>query len=295
MAQNNDKRNRFVATLITLLLGAGILALLIFTGIHYEYPPRDARQDLLLQDTILFGGNLVMLGDMPEAMSDDTAAPDVDDAQDSEATEVNETQQEVGQNQLKDNGRVDEAPQQPVATKAPSPMTVKEQPPKKQPAEKKTDPQPQQPTKPQKKGDATAQPATKKVEQPKPAAASAKSSEADNRMRKAFGNGGSGSGKQGTPGGSEGGNMAVGRPGVGGLDGYTLEYFPTDKVPAAGTVVIRVTVSPTGSVSNAVITGGSVTDAKTRSICLSLAKRSRFSVPKNQNIERTGTLTYTIH
>ena len=66
MAKNNDNRNRFLSALITLLLGAGILALLFFTSLHYEYPPKDAKLQDLLQDTIIFGGELVELGDLPE-------------------------------------------------------------------------------------------------------------------------------------------------------------------------------------------------------------------------------------
>ena len=53
MAKNNDNRNRFLSALITLLLGAGILALLFFTSLHYEYPPKDAKLQDLLQDTII--------------------------------------------------------------------------------------------------------------------------------------------------------------------------------------------------------------------------------------------------
>ena len=171
-------------------------------------------------------------------------------------------------------------------------MKVQEQPPKKLPAEKKTE-QPKPEEKPQKKGESKPQPATKKTEQPKSTAPT--NSEADNKMKKAFGNSaGKGEGKQGNPNGTSGAEKSVGKPGVGGLDGYTLEYFPTAKCPAPGTVVIRVTVSPTGAVTKAAITGGSVTDATTRNRCLSLARQSRFRVPVGQSIERTGTLTYTI-
>ena len=37
MANNNDNRNKLLSALITLLLGAGIVALLIFTSLHYNY------------------------------------------------------------------------------------------------------------------------------------------------------------------------------------------------------------------------------------------------------------------
>lgn len=86
----------------------------------------------------------------------------------------------------------------------------------------------------------------------------------------------------------------IDKPEVGGLEGYTLRYFPKDKSAVEGTVVVRVIVSPSGDVTSASIVGGSVTDETTRTICLGLAQQSTFSVPIGQTIERTGTLTYTI-
>lgn len=89
-------------------------------------------------------------------------------------------------------------------------------------------------------------------------------------------------------------NYPIDKPEVGGLEGYTLRYFPKDKSVVEGTVVVRVVVSPSGVVTSASIVGGSVTDETTRTICLGLAQQSTFSVPMGQTIERTGTLTYTI-
>ena len=271
MAKNNDNRNRFLSALITLLLGAGILALLFFTSLHYEYPPKDAKLQDLLQDTIIFGGELVELGDLPELdNSQDLAANGEEMSQTNEA-DVEQTQ-DAGQDDLQDQGVINEPPKPQVATsQQESPMKVKEQPPK------------------QKKAAAQPQPA-KKAEDPKPATNTA----ANNRVKNAFGkNIGTATGKAGVPGGADTGGTA-GAPGVGGLDGYTLEYFPRAKCPSAGTVRIRVTVSPTGNVKSASIVGGTVTDSRTRDICLGLARQSRFRVPKGQSIERTGTLTYTI-
>lgn len=88
---------------------------------------------------------------------------------------------------------------------------------------------------------------------------------------------------------------AVGQPGVSGLDGYTLEHFPTASCPGPGTVKIRVTVSPTGSVTRASVIGGTLSsNTRARNICLGLARQSRFRIPKGQTEERTGTLIYTI-
>lgn len=289
MAKNNDNRNRFLSALITLLLGAGILALLFFTSLHYEYPPKDAKLQDLLQDTIIFGGELVELGDLPELDNSQNLAANGEEMSQTNEADVEQTQ-DAGQDDLQDQGIINEPPKPQVATsQQESPMKVKEQPPKKPQAEKKTVEQPLQPVKPQKKAAAQPQPA-KKAEDPKPATNTA----ANNRVKNAFGkNNGTATGKAGVPGGADTGGTA-GAPGVGGLDGYTLEYFPRAKCPSAGTVRIRVTVSPTGNVKSASIVGGTVTDSRTRDICLGLARQSRFRVPKGQSIERTGTLTYTI-
>ncbi len=285
MAKNNDNRNRLLSALITLLLGAGIVALLLFTSLHYQYPPEDAEQLNLLQDTIMFGGEYVELGDFPDpSMSEELATQGEETPQQSDAQD--DVPQDVGQNDLNDQGAINEPPKpQVVNNNQQSPMKVTEQPPKKPQAEKKTP----TPAQPQKSGNP--QPAASTNPKPQP---QAPNSNINNRVSNAFGkNNGSGAGKQGSPGGAVDGGEA-GRPGVSGLDGYTLEYFPKAKCPAPGTVVIRVTVSPSGSVSKASIVGGSVTDKTTRDRCLGLARQSRFRVPKGQSIERTGTLTYTI-
>lgn len=87
-------------------------------------------------------------------------------------------------------------------------------------------------------------------------------------------------------------NFSTKEPKTSGLEGFYLEYFPRAKCPGTGTVIVRVTVSPSGHVTNASIDGGSNNNSKAREICLNLAKKARFRVPKNQTIERTGTLTY---
>lgn len=294
MAKNNDNRNKALSALITLLLGVATVGLLLFTSLHYEYPPKDADMQQLLQDSIIFGGEeYVELGDLLEPVPDmDLAANGEETPQESEAQ--NDEPQEVGQNDLKDQGAIDEPPRPQVQTKTQeSPMKVKEQPPKKPQAEKKTEQQ--QPVKPQKKADPKEQTATKKADQPKPATPTAPNNEVNNRVKNAFGSsGGTGAGKQGSPNGTPGAST-VGRPGVGGLEGYTLEYFPTSQCPGPGTVVVRVTVSPTGAVSKATVVGGSLrSNQKACNICLGLANKSRFRVPKGQNIERSGTLTYSI-
>ena len=297
-SNNNDNNSKALSAVITLLIGAGIVALLLFTSLHYNYPPQDGTLEAqLLQDTILFGGEYVDLGDFIEEQLDDQQADVAEPAQQQETETQNNEPQQVGQNDLKDVGSYEEAPQPQVATKIQeSPMKVQEQQPKKLPAETKTE-QPKQPEKPQKQGEPKQQATPKKTENPNTASTtSATSSEADNKMKKAFGRTeGPGTGKQGNPDGTPGAEKKAGKPGIGGgLDGYTLAHFPTAPCPGPGTVVVRVTVSPTGAVTRATVVGGSIANPRARSICENLARQSRFSVPKGQTIERTGTLTYNI-
>lgn len=84
------------------------------------------------------------------------------------------------------------------------------------------------------------------------------------------------------------------QPSISGLDGYSLEHFPTAGCPGSGTVIVKVTVSNSGHVKKASIVGGSNKNSKAREICLGLAKQARFRVPRNQSIERIGTITYTV-
>lgn len=84
------------------------------------------------------------------------------------------------------------------------------------------------------------------------------------------------------------------QPSISGLDGYSLEHFPTAGCPGSGTVIVKVTVSTSGHVKKASIVGGSNKNSKAREICLGLAKQARFRVPRNQTTEKIGTITYTV-
>ena len=117
MASNNEKDNKskLLAALITLLLGGGIVALLLLTSLHYTYPPADGEQEAqLLQDTIMFGGEYVDFGDFEELLSDEPASIE-DEAEQQDDESTNNEPQQVGQNDLTDNGQLDEQPQPPVS------------------------------------------------------------------------------------------------------------------------------------------------------------------------------------
>ena len=61
----DNRKNEIRAFLLTLLVVLITVLLLLFTGMHYEYPPRDMDLVQLKQDSIMFGGEFVELGNLP--------------------------------------------------------------------------------------------------------------------------------------------------------------------------------------------------------------------------------------
>lgn len=273
---SQDMRRSAVALLLTLLLTVGTVLLMLNSWLHYEYPPKDMVETELLQDTIMFGGEFVMLGNTPEATDGDMSseAP-------SELEPLVEPQPQVQGEDLRDNGEAARDPKPLVATDKPSPMKVKEKP--KQEEKKKTGPAVDR----------------KREDDKAEKERLAREAATDSKVKGAFSQStsGKGSGKQGQPDGNSATGAVSGMPSIGGLNGYTLEYFPRERVPEAGTVVVQVHVSPRGNVTQARVVGGSgkaKADARTCAKCIDLAKRSRFSVPRNTTSEGIGTLTYVI-
>lgn len=283
MSSNNDNRNRLLAAILTLLLGAGIVGVMLVTRLHYEYPPKDAKSQQLLQDSIIFGGEeYVELEDLLADADDGAAEPGEEVEQDEETQQ--QPDQESGQNERQNQGVVDEPAKPPVATKtAESPMKVQEKPRTENKSQTKTT---NATADPKKAGAITAN--TNKTDN-KPKSTSTTTSASDKLMKDKFGN------KGNTPGGEK--NGTAGRPTMGGFgDGYSLEYFPTKPCPGPGTVVVKVVVSPTGKVTKATVVGGSLrNNSRACDICRGLALGSTFRVPKNSPIERSGTLTYTVN
>lgn len=281
MAKDKDNKSKLLSALITLLMGCGIVAIMLFTGLHYVYPPKDADMQQKLQEPIEFGGEEFVEIEELLAEVDNVPADDGVEIDQEQPSEDITAQQEDGQNDLQNQGAVNEPPKPPVSTKNDSPMKVKEQPPKEQKPQAKTQTPPT--TNPKKKGETTT--TTKntntKTESQK---------KADEAMNNAF--------KKGNNGNSAGSNTngTMGKPSIGGgLGGYTAENFPTAPCPGPGTVVVQVVVSPTGKVTKASVVGGSLkSNSRACEICRSLAQRSTFRVPKNTAVERTGTLTYTV-
>ena len=268
---NDNRKNEITALGITLLLCVVMVLILVNTFLRYQ--PIDNTSELK-QDSIMFGGEYVMLGDMVEAIESDDMASDasIENAQDTE-------QPDVEGDDMRDNGEPTKQPTQLVTANKESPMKVKEK--------VKEDPT-------KKSGPAVDKKNTDKKEEVKQTTNSA----TNNRVKNAFGNtGGTGTGKQGSPDGNSGQGPTIGRPGLGGLVGYTLDYWakPNPNSRWTGTVQVKVRVSPRGKVTEAHAVGGSgeaYTHAEIRHACEQAALKSAFSVPTNTTTEGVGTVTY---
>ena len=294
--EENRRKNSLWAILLTLLITVGTLALLLHYTLRYEQAPNMPDLTQLAQDSILFGGEFVMLGNtmdnvqndlMDQQSADPSASPEQGDDPDIEADD------------MEDAGEANHKTPPLVTQKTESPHKVKEQP-------KETEPKKSGPTREN----------DKKVEKPKARDNKAEAKETkskntehkttasnatSNRVKNAFGNGGgNGGGQQGTAGGNSNQGVLAGKPGISGLVGYTLDYWakPVPNSKWSGRVTVRVTVNPRGQVIKASAvsaTGDLASHPEVRRACEQAALKSSFSVPKNTMTEGIGTVTYIWH
>jgi TonB family protein len=295
--EEDRRKNSLWALLITLLITLGTLALLLRFTLRYEQSPNLPDMTQLAQDSILFGGDYVMLGNtmdniqndlMDQESADASASPEEGDDPDIEADD------------LEDAGEANHKTPPLVTQKTESPHKVKEQPkeaePKKSGPTKDNDKKADKP-KAQNKNAEAKETKSKNANDQKVTA----SNTTNTRVKNAFGNGnGNGGGQQGSAGGNSSQGVLVGKPGISGLVGYTLDYWakPVPNSKWSGRVVVRVTVSPRGQVTKASAvsaTGDLASHPEVRRACEQAALKSSFSVPKNTMTEGIGTVTYIWH
>lgn len=283
--------------LLTLLITGGTLALLLSTTLRYEQDPNLPDMTQLAQDSILFGGEFVMLGNtmdnvqndlLDQESADPSASPEEGDDPDIEADD------------MEDAGEVNHKTPPLVTQKIESPYKVKEKPkeaePKKSGPSKENDKQVEKP-KAQNKNAEAQETKSKNTNEQKVTASNA----TNNKVKNAFGKGtGNGGGQQGTAGGNSSQGVLAGKPGISGLVGYTLDYWakPNPNSKWSGRVVVRVTVDPRGKVTSAKAisaTGDIASHTEMRHACEQAALKSSFSVPKNTMTEGIGTVTYIWH
>ena len=295
--EEDRRKHSLWALLLTLLLTVGTLALLLRFTLRYEQLPDRPDLTQLAQDSILFGGDYVMLGNtldnvqndlMDEKSAEPSASPEQGDEPDIDADD------------LEDAGEANQKTPPLVTQKNESPHKVKEQPkeaePKKSGPVKENEKKVEKPKAKDKKAEAQETKSKNTSEQKTPT-----SSAADNRVKNAFGSGkGQGGGQQGAASGNSSQGVLAGKPGVTGLAGYTLEYWakPVPNSKWSGRVMVRVTVDPRGRVTSAKATGATgdlASHPEVRRACEQAALKSQFSVPKNTMTEGIGTVTYIWH
>lgn len=216
---------------------------------------------------ILFGGEYVMLGDTPDATSQDLAPSAPDKVEESSGTDLDDTP--VTGEEITN-----------VSTKHESPMTVKK------PDETKK----QGTKKPTAEEDAAKKAAEKKKQEEKE-----QSQQISNKVGNAFG-GGSSSGKQGSPNGnSTTGGALTGSAGSYDLAGRTIASWGRPHSPVDGKIVIAVIVNPKGQVISATYksgTGSAASNQSVRQSCIEASKKSKFSVATDQINNQHGTITW---
>ena len=203
---DDNRKSKIAALLLTLLWLVGTVLVMLYTHLHYEYPPKGAELAQLKQDTIMFGGEFVELGNLPdlsqnEQMELDTPTP----------TEQQSEQPDVEGDDLDDAGEPAPKPEPKpvVAAKQESPMKVKEKPKEEQP--KKTGPA--KSTKPEAKQEQVKR--GKETTTPK-----------NDRVKDAFGKStGTTTSKTGSPAGNANTGERSGQPGISGLVGYTNQQI----------------------------------------------------------------------
>ena len=283
--EDNRRKNSLWALLLTLLISVGTLALLLSSTLRYEMLPDRPDMTQLAQDSILFGGEFVMLGNTLDNVQNDLMDQE---AADPSASPEQGDEPDIDADDMEDAGEANQKTPPLVTQKAESPHKVKEQPKEAEP--KKSGPV--------KENEAEAQQTKTKTNNEQK---NATSNATDNRVKNAFGNGnGNGGGQQGSPSGNSGQGILAGKPGVTGLTGYTLEYWakPVPNSKWSGRVMVRVTVDPRGKVTSAKATsatGDLASHPEVRRACEQAALKSQFSVPKNTMTEGIGTVTYIWH
>ena len=295
--EEDRRKNSLWAILLTLLISVGTLALLLLTTLRYEQTPDMPDLTQLAQDSILFGGDYVMLGNTLEEMQSNLM--DQESADPSASAEEGD-EPDIDADDMEDAGEANQKTPPLVTQKTESPHKVKEQPKQEQPKKsgptKENDKQAEKPKAKDKKAEAQETKAKNTTEQK-----TSTSNATDNKVKNAFGNGkGNGGGQQGSPGGNSNQGVTLGKPGISGLVGYTLEHWakPVPNSKWSGRVVVRVNVNPRGQVTKATAisaTGDLASHTEVRRACEQAALKSSFSVPKNTMTEGIGTVTYIWH
>ncbi len=295
--EDDRRKNSLWALLLTLLITVGTMALLLKFTLRYEQVPNTPDLSQLAQDSILFGGEYVMLGNTMDNLQNDLMEQEASDAS---ASPEEGDNPDIDADDLEDAGEANMKTPPLVTQKTESPHKVKEQPkesePKKSGPTKENDKVVEKPKAKNKNAEAQ-ESKTKNTNEQK----NVNNNATNNRVKNAFGSGnGKGGGQQGSASGNSSQGVLAGKPGISGLVGYTLDYWakPVPNSKWSGRVTVRVTVNPRGQVTKASAisaTGDLASHPEVRRACEQAALKSSFSVPKNTMTEGIGTVTYIWH
>ena len=181
--EEDRRKHSLWALLLTLLLTVGTLALLLRFTLRYEQLPDRPDLTQLAQDSILFGGDYVMLGNTLDNVQNDLM--DEESAEPSASPEQGD-EPDIDADDLEDAGEANQKTPPLVTQKTESPHKVKEQPkeaePKKSGPVKENEKKVEKPKAKDKKAEAQETKSKNTSEQKTPT-----SSAADNRVKNAFG------------------------------------------------------------------------------------------------------------
>lgn len=257
---DSNRKDRIIAIVGTVAFHAIVLIVLLCAYLEFdptetrEWPPADESE-------ILFGGEYVMLGDIPDpsvTTSDEPAPQESTDDAASEATD------------MVDAGSVGE-PAPLITSQQESPAKVKE----------KARPEKTGPT----KEELAAQ---EKARREKEAA-----ERINNRVK--FGGSGSGNGKSGQPDGNASTGAVKGAPGHN-LKGRSVESWGRPSSTLSGTIRIKVVVNKQGKVvGTPTYVGGdgpAAANMNVRNSCIAASRQSQFSVSLDGPATQTGVITW---
>lgn len=256
MKEKKDRKYNLTAIAAALLLHGGICLLMLFSYIDYTAP--EEKEFLQPVTDITFGGEYVMLGDMP--------LPNLDDGEASGAS-ADETSLQADEDI--NSGEQGEGTSL-VSTNESSEM----------PSEKKQN----GPSKKELEAQARAKKERERQQH--------ESNRISSSVKDAFGKAG---GKSGSRNGNADHGALSGQPGHTLGVGYTLSSWGRPASSVDGEVRIRVRVNAEGKVIEATYAdgkGAAAANSQIRRSCEQASLKSRFSVPKNSSGEKVGLIIW---
>ena len=271
-----SNKSRIIAIIGTLLFHVALFFISFFYSMDNtvselfskEWPPQDSSE-------ILFGGEYVMIGD--------TYEPSDQPEEDNAASSTQSEEVSIEADDMNDAGAIGD-PVQPVTSTEESPVEIVEKPAQTTPG------------------------TTKEMEEPKtekPSASQASNSTPSVTVR--FNTPGSGNGSSGGKDkGQKEGNTKdqdakiIGNSGDYNLPGYSIAHWekPTKKIDKDGFIIVSVTVSNSGKVMSAKVTGGSeyfLSNEDLKKACEAAAMKCSFklNLATSKKTQR-GTITYKV-